>query len=617
MSSRTGIILVHGIGDQSQRATLQAFISTLTKMGLTSKNKQHILREPGTADKDFSYFLTETSIAGKSYKIAEYHWADLSRSKTGFGAKLYNFYQLISNAPYLIYACLGPDVSGDKNQDPIILRCLRAFQALTFWLIYYPIIAVNASFAILVTGFALHAKYNGKTPELHDPIDVTYAVTSACAIILLFMMRYFSRPGHIRRIITLMIVLLSIVASYVFIKLFGYGNPVTFEISRKYANAIAYAFWILAIAGSIPYFLLLLPPFILPYKNRWRGLLLGFAVTFLVIAFWALLTITLWLALLNTIFDSNDYKRLLPEIGQSLGFVGMFAFDILFLFVLFSIYFVLYYWKSISNKDRVTGRMYPRLIVPAAIPVVCWALFGLLIWVMWNCSCTFSGQNCDGSDCPLLTWASTKIIWNAALLITVGSIFANFASIPIDVASDIVNYFKSDKGHQQPNPLKAISSVFRRSRGEPNEFRLALQNRLTALIEDLNNDFGPFDKFVIVSHSLGSIIGLDTLVHLKENGKISGDWTLITMGSPYKLIFRNYFPHLFRPAGLDLLPASSSWTNIYRENDYVGTMVTNGEAGVREIAQPPLGHTCYFSDPEVLQHVLAIITDDANSAAVE
>jgi len=620
MSSRTAIILVHGVGDEPQRSTLQTVLSTLEKVGQTTQNKQQILREPGTADKNFSYFLAEPTIAGQQYTIAECHWADLSQIRTGFGAAYRNFYHLASNAPYLIYACLGPDVSGDKKRDPFILRCLRALQAFTIWLIYYPIIALNVGFAFLVTGFAIHSKYSAiffdKPLPVNDPSEFTYAITSACAILLLAAALYFQRPGHIRVVIKIVIALLSVALVISLFSLIGGASPILFHQSIAMLGTVFNYLWASVIIGTLIYFLSL-PLLMAAYRKRWRGLLLGFTVNFLVVCFWLLLIMTLWLILLTTIFDKESYQDFVPQIEKSIGFVSLFWFDISILSIFMVLAGAIYLKKSRANKDRVTGQVYPRLIVPTTIPMISLALFGLSFYVMYNCSCTAMGKNCSGTDCPLLTEASTIIIWNAVILLAIGGFFIKFATVPIEVASDIINFFKSENGHRQPNPLKAISSVFRRSDGGPNDLRFNLKARLIALIEDLNDKFGPFNRLAIVSHSLGSIVAIDTLVQLKESGNTSGNWTLVTMGSPYNSIFRYYFPQLFKPAGPELLLDSSRWTNIYRENDYVGTRMTDGNVSIQEIAQPPLGHTGYFSDTEVLQHVFALLSDDISQTAVD
>ena len=117
------------------------------------------------------------------------------------------------------------------------------------------------------------------------------------------------------------------------------------------------------------------------------------------------------------------------------------------------------------------------------------------------------------------------------------------------------------------------------------------------MLADLNAQKGPFDKVVFAAHSLGSIILIDVARLHNEPSAGMVDTELVTMGSPYQSIFRHYFPHMFAPAAL---PSVTTWTNIYRENDYVGTTMSSPGSDVTEHALPPRGHLGYFSDKDAV-----------------
>ena len=91
---------------------------------------------------------------------------------------------------------------------------------------------------------------------------------------------------------------------------------------------------------------------------------------------------------------------------------------------------------------------------------------------------------------------------------------------------------------------------------------------------------------------------------------------LVTMGSPYRSIFNHYFPHMFPPPSPEGLAGVSSWTNIYRENDFVGTDLGVGNGDIEDIAEPPRGHIGYFSDEAVAKKIalLALMGRTGQSA---
>jgi hypothetical protein len=64
---------------------------------------------------------------------------------------------------------------------------------------------------------------------------------------------------------------------------------------------------------------------------------------------------------------------------------------------------------------------------------------------------------------------------------------------------------------------------------------------------------------------------------------------------------------MFPALGRQALPAVSSVTNIYRENDYMGTRLSEGDAFVTERRQGRNGHFGYFEDPAVLSEVAGAI----------
>lgn len=610
---RTAVILLHGIGDQARRATIGEFLGTLVGLELGQTDKQKILREPDTADDEFAYFVAEGKIGRQPVTLAEYYWADLSRVRSGFFSILRNFFQLVVDAPDIIYACLGPRLVDGKTRDFFALRCLRSLLALMMWLIYFPIIAINVVYAILVAEFALHV---ARRPDVALDVgaDGPFAITSAIALVVFGFILFNGRlNNHLRAVSAMVMVVLAAVIGFSVYNLFVAKSVFTYGEYATFFNAGLNSLWFVVILGNL-LFLILMPLLCLFFRRRWRGILLGFTTTFLVVRFWLALITTLWLVYLTSIFEDDTYDKLIAHIGGPIRFVSLLWFDVVVVgLVLFSS-LVVYVLRTLRNRPNISGETYPRLIIPSALPAVAIILAVGGVAIIGACNCALVLEQCTPMKCEFMFAPSEWIFANAATLLAVGGIIIQFAHSRFEVAIDIVNFFKSDRGHRRINPFGAIASVFQYKPDDIFEFRLRLQRRLDKLIDDLNAAFGPFERMVFVGHSLGTMIAIDRLRSVAQGEAQPGRWELITLGSPYAAIFHHYFPHMFAAAGKELIPGLSRWTNIYRENDYVGTNLTDGKAGVSEVVQPPFGHLHYFSDEAVVTEIVHRIDDTASGS---
>src|SRR5262249_1803695 len=104
----SAIILVHGIGDQLQRSTLNSF-SRLFRRSATSQDYSQTVRTlHPNSEHEFAYYSERAEINRTPVLVAEMFWSDLSTIASGFLANLRNFWRLAADAPDIIYASLGP-----------------------------------------------------------------------------------------------------------------------------------------------------------------------------------------------------------------------------------------------------------------------------------------------------------------------------------------------------------------------------------------------------------------------------------------------------------------------------------------------------------------------------
>jgi len=225
----------------------------------------------------------------------------------------------------------------------------------------------------------------------------------------------------------------------------------------------------------------------------------------------------------------------------------------------------------------------------------------LLPSAMFVCDCGSHPNSCSITPCRVMTEATKFILENAALILLVGGVIIQNARGGFKVVSDIVNYFKTAAAHTRSNPIAGLALAHAYDPRSDSSFGGRLRSRFLTVCKDLTTTGGRIDRLYVVAHSLGTIIALDALRSAKVAAALPGiEFNLYTMGSPYKNVFNFYFPHMFPTIGRSQLPSVTALTNIYRENDYVGTQLSDGVGFVTERRKGPKGHFGYFEDPDVV-----------------
>ncbi len=129
---------------------------------------------------------------------------------------------------------------------------------------------------------------------------------------------------------------------------------------------------------------------------------------------------------------------------------------------------------------------------------------------------------------------------------------------------------------------------------------------LRYLCHETNPDKTPYDAFVIVAHSQGTVISADLLRFLKVDPdpalaqmEASQNVYLFTMGSPIRQLYSFAFPHLYQWAiqnpvstdtTLDIAPQANpspqdllgvrAWVNTFRSGDYVGRYLWRSDRAI-------------------------------------
>ena len=160
-----------------------------------------------------------------------------------------------------------------------------------------------------------------------------------------------------------------------------------------------------------------------------------------------------------------------------------------------------------------------------------------------------------------------------------------------------------------------------------------IRSRFRRVVDYLSDD-GPFDRWVIVAHSQGTVVVLDELAadasvrqsvfrrpaseeRIRIYDSLAGDagFALVTCGSPFSHLYQHYFPLQYPPLNdprwAALLRRVGRWHNVYREDDFVGTEIETG-VGEDKLTNQPIGlggHTGYWSDDRFLVQLEQVLYD--------
>lgn len=182
-----------------------------------------------------------------------------------------------------------------------------------------------------------------------------------------------------------------------------------------------------------------------------------------------------------------------------------------------------------------------------------------------------------------------------AIALGLGILIYNFPSVVaggLGVARDIVTYAVQEH---------CICRIRPRSYRANFILRNDINSRFERVLRHSLQTFAP-DRVTVISHSQGTVIATQMLQRravrdlFRENGKPA--LTLITMGSPVTQVYRHYFPTAFQ-VQKDRMPPGTTWSNIYRIDDYVGTRIAEDTGVDQNLDVGPAGHLGYFTDHEV------------------
>lgn len=132
--------------------------------------------------------------------------------------------------------------------------------------------------------------------------------------------------------------------------------------------------------------------------------------------------------------------------------------------------------------------------------------------------------------------------------------------------------------------------------------RQRMERRFDTVLDYLCQQMPDATRLIVIAHSQGTMIAALSLENLTRKD-IPTERHLVTMGSPLSHIYRQYFPKGFP---IERLPLHlTTWQNMYRCDDFVGTRITIDDprdciaallVDIENLCLPAGGHVNYWTD---------------------
>ena len=203
-------------------------------------------------------------------------------------------------------------------------------------------------------------------------------------------------------------------------------------------------------------------------------------------------------------------------------------------------------WLSHSNRSSIWSARLMYGLFMASFPIAI-----VLLTTTW-----FNGP-LEKVIGPLIVGLGEAVAGGAIGVFALSRTFRALAGLlaPLDALLDVDNYM-----HEHPRETNPTARIF---------------GRYLSILRCVKD--GGYDGIVIVSHSQGTVITADLLRFCQRFPNLLGTTLpptfLFTMGCPLRNLYGTFFPHLYKWAFEQPLPATlgiKEWVNAYRSGDYVG-----------------------------------------------
>lgn len=589
VSHRTGLVVVHGIGDPSEGETLRELTDALEGSGIASFDD--VVRERRLADVPrrrnrlaFFPMHTRTGVlrdidrsTQHDVVAAEVFWGSASQLAPGKWGVLQGTVSLLLNVPTLVMGARGDRsfVTAVSWWASMLLAsaafALNALLMLTLgiyivlcrilnappgkWEIVAPVIAAAATFVFSWSRWLW----------FKEACLAFRFVGIACLVPWLFTgltLQDFSKIG-----VPILAIVLLVVAALVLVV----GVAFVVElIANKDAPA--------AVTATL-------------------ALCLQFGL-------WTLIVPLAWQGLFAMVPEGRVQQWMLDAFGSAAASNGLQWLLALIVMAAFILVMALRWGQATAAERQIETSDAPRLAasrVPPADRLILHPILGVTLFacVMFGAAVVLLGTLRADWIAPIQLFG--KRFTNprvAGATVIVVPLVATELRLALDLAYDVMFYL-----YYATEPGRRLLSRTRETDRSNNSMRSRFYAVVNYLVEQEQ-----VNELIILAHSQGTVIALDELTH---------SWSirrqrlpiirLVTFGSPITQLYQHYFPHFYPPWKSDqwmvLFSRLHTWTNFYRLDDYVGTTITPPPALQGSFHQEAVGmggHTGYWRDPRFL-----------------
>ncbi|BFP43493.1 hypothetical protein FGF1_43380 [Flavobacteriaceae bacterium GF1] len=609
---QTTWVVIPGIGNQKPGETVTALARSLgTRNHATVQSQKDCYLAEGGDDskiKTFHVPMVDASSPNQTTHFKELYWNDLSTVKESWWGIAKGLFNVVTGLRHLV-------TPTEKNEQS---KPLAILAQVFFWLVGGPILGGSALvfmvWAILLAihgGMQLHYESQQVQELLNHQLNWVFPLVCLFIGFVILLLPLKVKGERLRSYWTMKCVAILALVLVIAFPILNHYRPDDFTtVSDSIFSAIVIpvvGFWavtnvvMLLLFGAtfvqhIRFGIKNHPYIIIPALSTILTMVfLIAAIPILIIGSNTLTPTSLQFADMDKVVKTS-----LPTVGWIwIGFVIVVVFALLLAYLRAQ-------WFSNNTNQISSDNSPPRLVFS---PFLFWVLFTLSVPAIAAFFINLMGRFVDIKALEYINELTDVL--RLGVIVTIPLILPLLAlakpgiRLALDLTLDIVNYFK-------PKPSQAFKPWRTAYDKIGFEFREQVLQRLDKIMDFAAQGEGA-KKLILVTHSQGTIFGLDYVSNPKNQSRLAGfdSVVLVTMGSPFTYVYQHYFPDIFtqneRYETIKKVLGKNPWLNIYCSDDYIGTYIAPYESGVDETSRYPKnietgsgGHTGYFEDARVM-----------------
>ncbi len=608
-------VVIPGIGDQKSGETMTTLARSLSTRNHTAIQNQKdcylIEGEDGGHIQTFKVPMIDASTSNHTIHFNELYWNDLSTVKDSWWGITKGIFKVVTGLRHLV-----TPTESDKTTQPLAILA-----QIFFWLLGGPILGGSAlvffMWAILLAvhgGLQLYYKCQEIEWLLNAQLLWLFPLISFLIGISILILPIKLKGQKLRSLWTLKcIAVLSLLLTIIFPVLTQWKPGYFTMISDSIFYAIVVpviGFWALANVNMLLLFIgTLIQGVRFGFKKN-PSIIIPALSTILTMAFLTAAIPVLIVASDTLTTEKLQFDQIDKVIQGSLPTVGWIWIGFV-ISVIFAVILAVRrgrWFKKSANKVS-PSHCPPRLVFS---PFMFWVLFALSVPAIatffMNIARQIEFTNTFNPVNDLTDLLRLIVIVSIPVILPLFGFAKSGIRLGLDLTLDIVNYFK-------PKPAQGFKAWRTPYATIQFDLRERVFNRLDKII-NLSKEGDTPGKLILLTHSQGTIFGLDYISNPKNHGQLAAfnEVVLITIGSPfthiYQHYFRNYFTQEQRYKAIKTVLRGNSWLNIYCTDDYIGTFINPYQptddptlASPKNIEIGLGGHTGYFTNSLVMDEL--------------